>query len=150
MAWDEEADGVFRGGGVKGLGIAGALRGCGADGHYPIKRWVNVAGASAGAIIAGFLAVKRDQGVPDLTPLLANTPFPSLGGSPRGGRRLGGGPNLFRNPGMARGEKFRLWMDEQLGGATFAAVRSERGESYLKMVAVDVTNSQLLLLPDDP
>jgi hypothetical protein len=27
MAWLEEADGVFRGGGVKGLGIAGALEG---------------------------------------------------------------------------------------------------------------------------
>src|SRR3954469_20251656 len=149
MAWVEEADGVFRGGGVKGVGIAGALEGFAADQRYPVKRWVNVAGGSAGAIIASFLAVKGDQGVPDLTPLLEAMPFASFEDYPRGGRILGGVPNLFRNHGMARGEKFRLWMDEQLGGATFSAVRSERGESYLKMVAVDVTNSQLLLLPDD-
>src|SRR3954453_14250725 len=149
MAWVEEADGVFRGGGVKGLGIAGALEGFAADPRYPIKRWVNVAGASAGAITASFLAVKRDQGVPDLTPLLEDMPFASFEDYPRGGRVFGGVPNLVRNHGMARGERFREWMDEQLGGATFAAGHSERGESHLKVVAVDVTNGQLLLLPDD-
>src|SRR3954452_2100598 len=149
MAWIEEADGVFRGGGVKGLGIAGALEGFAADPRYPIKRWVNVAGASAGAIMASFLAVKRQQGVADLKALLEDMPFASFEDYPRGGRVFGGVPNLFRNHGMARGEKFRQWMDEQLGGATFADVRDGRGESRLKMVTVDVTNSQLLLLPDD-
>src|SRR4051812_47608225 len=149
MAWVEEADGVFRGGGVKGLGIAGALEGFAADKEYPIKRWVNVAGASAGAIIASFLAVKGDQGVADLAKLLEDMPFASFEDYPRGGRVLGGVPNLFRNHGPARGETFRKWMDEQLGGATFADVRADHGESHLKMVTVDVTNGQLLLLPDD-
>jgi NTE family protein len=149
MAWVEEADGVFRGGGVKGIGIAGALEGFAADPRYPIKRWVNVAGASAGAIIASFLAVKRDAGVAELGPLLENTPFATFEDYPRGGRIFGGVPNLFRHHGMARGEEFRKWMDGQLGGATFGDVKSERGGSRLKMVTVDVTNGQLLLLPDD-
>jgi NTE family protein len=149
MAWVEEADGVFRGGGVKGLGIAGALEGFAADARYPIKRWVNVAGASAGAIIASFLAVERAQGVADLTKLLEDMPFASFEDYPRGGRVFGGIPNLFRNHGLARGEVFRKWMDVQLGGATFADVRDGHGESHLKMVTVDVTNSQLVLLPDD-
>jgi NTE family protein len=149
MAWVEEADGVFRGGGVKGLGIAGALEGFADDPRYPVRRWVNVAGASAGAIIASFLAVKGDAGVADLGPLLEKMPFASFEDYPRGGRLLGGIPNLFRKHGMARGETFRKWMDEQLGGATFADVKSEKGQSRLKMVAVDVTNGELLLLPDD-
>src|SRR3954469_13801050 len=149
MAWVEEADGVFRGGGVKGLGIAGALEGFAADQRYPVKRWVNVGGASAGAIIASFLAVKRAQGVADLAKLLEDMPFASFEDYPRGGRILGGVPNLFRHHGMARGEAFRKWMDEQLGGATFGDVRAAHGESHLKMVTVDVTNSQPLLLPDD-
>jgi NTE family protein len=149
VAWVEEADGVFRGGGVKGLGIAGALEGFAADPHYPVKSWVNVAGASAGAIIASFLAVKGDQGVAELGPLLERMPFASFEDYPRGGRLLGGVPNMFRHHGMARGEVFRKWIDTELGGATFAAVKSDKGTSRLKMVAVDVTNGQLLLLPDD-
>ena len=52
MDWIEEADGVFRGGGVKGLGLAGALLGFAESKDKPVKTWVNVAGASAGAIIA--------------------------------------------------------------------------------------------------
>src|SRR3954453_14104329 len=104
MAWVGEADGVFRGGGVKGIGIAGALEGFAADPQYPIKRWVNVAGASAGAIIASFLAVKGDRGVADLGPLMERTPFTSFEDYPRGGRLLGGVPNLlWRGHGLARG-----------------------------------------------
>lgn len=52
MEWVEEADGVFRGGGVKGIALAGALAGFAEHPDKPVKRWVNVAGASAGAIIA--------------------------------------------------------------------------------------------------
>jgi NTE family protein len=149
MAWLEEADGVFRGGGVKGLGIAGALEGFAADGRYPIKRWVNVAGASAGAIIASFLAVKGPDAVGALGPLMKDMPFTSFEDYPPGGRLLGGVPNLlFRKHGLAHGEAFRKWFDEVLDHATFAQVKGPQG-SRLKLVAVDVTNSQLLLLPDD-
>jgi NTE family protein len=60
MEWIEEADGVFRGGGVKGLGLAGALLGFAEHPEKPVKKWVNVAGASAGAIIACYLAAGHD------------------------------------------------------------------------------------------
>src|SRR5439155_19686647 len=60
MDWIEEADGVFRGGGVKGLGLAGALLGFAEHPTKPIKKWVNVAGASAGAILACYLAAGHD------------------------------------------------------------------------------------------
>jgi NTE family protein len=150
VAWIDEADGVFRGGGVKGLGIAGALEGFAADQDYPVRRWVNVAGASAGAIIASYLAVKGDDGVAALGKLLDEMPFASFEDFPPGGRLFGGVPNLFRRHGLARGEKFRTWFGDAIEHATFAAVKTDDGtDSRLKMVAVDVTNRQLLLLPDD-
>ena len=151
MEWVEEADGVFRGGGVKGLAIAGALQGFAAHPRRPIKRWVNVAGASAGAIIASFLAVEGPDAVAKLEKVLAEMPTASFQDFPRGGEFLGGVPNLlFRGHGLAHGEAFRKWLDDLLGHATFAAVKGppELG-SRLKLTAVDVTNSQLLLLPDD-
>jgi NTE family protein len=150
VEWTEEADGVFRGGGVKGLGIAGALEGFAADPRYPVKRWVNVAGASAGAIIASYLAVKGDDAVAGIGPVMKKMPFEKFEDFPRGGRLLGGVPNLFRRHGLAHGEFFRHWLDDTLGSPTFADVKTPDGaDSRLKLVAVDVTNSQLLLLPDD-
>ena len=56
MEWIPEADGVFRGVGVKGLALAGALCGFAEHPTKPITTWKSVAGASAGAIIASYLA----------------------------------------------------------------------------------------------
>ena len=57
LEWVDEADGVFKGGGVKGLALAVALAGCAEHPTKPIRRWKSVAGASAGAIIAGYLSI---------------------------------------------------------------------------------------------
>jgi NTE family protein len=150
MAWNEQADGVFRGGGVKGLGLAGALLGFAEHPTKPIKEWVNCAGASAGAIIASYLAVKRDKGVEGLEKLLRETDFREFQDFPPGGKIFGGAPNLLFNHGLAHGNAFRDWFDEVLGGATFSAVKAPDGKNYrLKLIAVDVTNRELLLLPDD-
>jgi NTE family protein len=150
MAWLEEADGVFRGGGVKGLGLAGALLGFAEHPEKPIKEWVNVAGASAGAIIACYLAVNREDGVEGLEKLLRATDFRRFQDFPHGGEVFGGGRNLLVNHGLAHGEAFRSWFDGVLGEATFSAVKTPDGRhSRLKLIAVDVTNRQLLLLPDD-
>src|SRR3978361_130102 len=111
MDWTEEADGVFRGGGVKGLGIAGALQGFAVDPEYPVKRWVNVAGASAGAIIASYLAVKGDEAVDGIGRVMKDMPFVKFQDFPPGGKLFGGVPNLFRKHGMAHGEFFRNWLE---------------------------------------
>ena len=55
----DAADGVFEGGGVKGIAFVGALE---AARERGIERWVNVAGTSAGAIIASLLAVGYEPG----------------------------------------------------------------------------------------
>ena len=138
-----EADGVFQGGGVKGIALVGALLGFAERGY---NRWVNVAGTSAGAIVAAYLACGHDAY--DTEQLLRSAPYSRFKDFGPGGRLLGGGWNLIRRRGLARGEYMRRWLDEQLGGKTFAAV-SENGRSHLKLIAADVTRRELLVLPDD-
>jgi NTE family protein len=148
MDWIEEADGVFRGGGVKGLGLAGALLGFAEHPEKPVKRWVNVAGASAGAIIACYLAVGHDAD--DIADLMKRTKFGSFQDFPRPGKAIGGGINLMRRHGLARGEAFRTWFDDELEHRTFSSVKTDDGtRSRLKLIACDVTNRALLVLPDD-
>ncbi len=148
MEWIEEADGVFRGGGVKGLGLAGALLGFAHHPEKPVTKWVNVAGASAGAIIACYLAIGHDA--EDIVALMKRTKFGAFQDFPRGGKLFGGGPNLIRKHGLAHGEAFRKWFSTELDGATFAATKTADGKaSRLKLITVDVTNRALLVLPDD-
>jgi NTE family protein len=147
-AWIPEADGVFRGGGVKGLGLAGALLGFAEHPEKPIKRWVNVAGASAGAIIACYLAAGHSA--EDIAALMTRTKFGDFQDFPWPGKFLGGGRNLIRRHGLAPGEAFRRWFSKELDGKTFSAVKTDDGRRYrLKLIAVDVANRALLVLPDD-
>jgi NTE family protein len=147
MEWIDEADGVFRGGGVKGLGLAGALLGFAEHKTKPVTKWKNVAGASAGAIIASYLATGHSA--QEMRDLLQKTRFDqfmdfgSLG-------KLSAGWNLIRRHGAARGAYFRDWFDDVLGGATFGQVKTEDGKSsYLKLITVDILNREMLVLPDD-
>ena len=151
MEWITEADGVFRGGGVKGLALAGALCGFAEHPTKPITTWTNVAGASAGAIIACYLATGHDA--QQMLDLMKKTKFDSFADFPLHSKLLGG-LNLIAEHGMARGRAFERWFDDVLEGATFADVRkpSRNGGSpewRLKLIAVDVTNRRLLVLPDD-
>jgi NTE family protein len=151
MEWIDEADGVFRGGGVKGIGLAGALCGFAEHPTKPVRRWVNVAGASAGAIIACYLAL--DHSAAEMADLLEHgTPFESFQDFPRGSKALGV-VSLLRGGGMAAGRAFESWFDGVLKGATFQRVAVPQNGAQpdwrLKLIAVDITNRRLLVLPDD-
>ena len=151
MQWIDEADGVFRGGGVKGLALAGALAGFAEHPTQPVRTWKNVAGASAGAIIACYLATGHDAH--EMLALMKRTNFGQFADFPLGRKLLGAGRLLVRH-GMAPGRAFERWFDDVLGGATFAAVRRPQqgaaAESWsLKLIACDVTSRRLLVLPDD-
>jgi NTE family protein len=147
MDWIDEADGVFRGGGVKGLGLAGALQGFAQHPEKPVTKWVNVAGASAGAILACYLACGHDA--EDIVDLMKQTKFGNFQDFPPPGKLVGGGRNLVRRHGLAHGEAFRRWFADQLEHKTFAATKTDAGGYRLKLIAVDVTNKALLVLPDD-
>ena len=152
MDWINEADGVFRGGGVKGLALAGALCGFAEHPTQPITTWKNVAGASAGAILACYLATGHtaDQ----MLELMKKTDFNSFADFPLHNKLLGGVDLVFEH-GMAKGDAFEQWFDGVLEGATFAKVRKPAAngatapEWSLKLIAVDVTDRALLVLPDD-
>lgn len=142
MMEHHEADGVFQGGGVKGIALVGALLGFAEQGW---TEWKNVAGTSAGAIIAAYLAC--GHGPDELEALLRSTPYDKFEDFGPGGKTIGGGLNLIRHHGLAHGEYFHRWFYEQTEGKTFGDVAAS-GRT-LKLIAADVTHRELLVLPDD-
>src|SRR5438552_905570 len=100
VAWITEADGVFRGGGVKGLALAGALCGFAEHPTKPIKTWKCVAGASAGAIIACYLATGPSAA--EMLELMKKTTFSQFAPFPLRNTPLGIGRLPFKH-GLASG-----------------------------------------------
>ena len=153
IEWSGQADGVFRGGGVKGLALAGALVGMAEHPSKPVTQWKNVAGASAGAIIASFLACNDDK--PDvgkrMIALLDPEVLVSFQDFPLHSKIVGGIPRLLFKHGMAPGKAFEKWFDGVLEGRTFDGMTTtgDWGDSRLKLIAADVTNRRLLVLPED-
>jgi NTE family protein len=139
---NQEADGVFQGGGVKGIALVGALIEFAEKGW---ANWVNVAGTSAGSIIACYLAC--GHGADDLERLLRQTPYEQFQDFGAGGKAFGGGLNLIRHHGLAHGEFFHRWFLEQTEEKTFGDVKA--AGRTLKLIAADVTHKELLVLPDD-
>jgi NTE family protein len=153
-ATDFHADLVFEGGGVKGIGLAGALQTLEEHGYVP----QNVAGTSAGAISAALLAAGytadelreiivsldyrqfQDRAWEDKVPLIE--------------RSL----SLLLDLGLYEGDRFLEWMRERLetkGVRTFADLvhpdfaDDPRFRSRLQVIASDVTTHELLVLPRD-
>ena len=128
MEWIEEADGVFRGGGVKGLGLAGALLGFAEHPEKPVKKWVNVAGASAGAIIACYLAVGHDAD--DIAALMTKTNFGAVPRLPAGRRDPRRRPEFAAQARAgARRCVQATGSAKQLEGKTFARRRPTTGRA---------------------
>jgi len=151
MQWIDEADAVFRGGGMKGLALVGALVGFAEHPTKPVRTWKCVAGASDGAIIAAYLAIGHDAG--EMLELMRRTSFGRLADFPLHSKVLGVGRLLLRR-GMAPGKALERWLDSVLGDEPFAAVRKPEGADpldpwRLKLIAVDVTAGRLLVLPGD-
>src|SRR4051812_23169268 len=112
VPWPGRADGVFRGGGVKGAALAGAIAGMYDHPTKPVREWVNVAGASAGAILAGYLAVHgHPEGIVDE---VNQIPYKDLQDFPKGHRTLGVLNLLWGGHGLARGDGFERWFDSEM------------------------------------
>lgn len=138
----QQADAVFQGGGVKGIALVGALLAFAEQGW---NEWVCVAGTSAGSIVAGFLGCGYTPA--QLEDVLRKTPYASFEDFGPAGEVIGGGINLVAHHGLAHGEAFHRWFDGMIEGQTFGDV-AKRGKT-LKMIAADITQKQLLVLPDD-
>jgi NTE family protein len=159
----DRADGVFEGGGVKGIAFAGAV--AAAREELGVKEWVNVAGTSAGAIAAALLAVGYDAG--ELKELLS-IDYGSFADYGRGGLVFSGLKNALVRKGLARGEYFQEWLRKcfeksplgEADPAFGALVRKDlppdlpadlaaRARYKLRVIASDVTGGRMLVLPDD-
>lgn len=148
------ADGIFEGGGVKAFAMLGAL-------HEAEKRgyaWVNVAGTSAGAIIASFVAAGYNAGeIKDLVWSLDFKKFRDkdwLGQIPY----LGPALRIWLKNGLYKGGFLEKWVRQVLaakGIHTFKDLVLKGFENDSKcryklvVIATDVSRRRLLRLPYD-
>ena len=153
-ASDKYVDLVFEGGGVKGIGLAGALATLEERGYEP----QNVAGTSAGAITAALLAAGYSAA--ELRKLIIELDYRQFQDKawedklPLIERSL----SLLLDLGLYEGERFLAWIREHLeakGVRTFADLvhpdfaDDPRYRSRLQVIASDVTKHELLVLPRD-
>ncbi|WP_262173978.1 patatin-like phospholipase family protein [Saccharococcus sp. Marseille-Q5394] len=137
-------DGVFAGGGLKGFALVGAYQALEEKGY----RFKRVAGTSAGAILACFIAagytgkeIEQMMQEEDLKLLLDPRkmilPIPFM-------KWL----LLYLRMGLYQGNALEDWFFEKLsakGIYNFA----DLPEGSLKLVASDLTNGKMIVLPDD-
>lgn len=141
-------DAIFEGGGVRGISFAGAI-------SYLEEQdftWNNLAGTSAGSIVATLLCVgytgteiKKILETLDYTKFMEKDKLQSI---PFVGKYLG----LIFEKGMYDSSYIESWMNRLLiakGKTKFKDVLDENGKSKLKIIASDVTKQQMLVFPDD-
>lgn len=141
------ADVVFQGGGIKAIGFIGAI--CRLEERG--IAYENLAGTSAGALIASLLSVGYSGR--DLKKLMETMEYSRfaqknvINGIPLAGKFL----NLFIEKGLYGTD----YLEEYLNKLYFAKGKtkfkdvSQNGKSRLKIIASDITRKKLLILPDD-
>lgn len=141
------ADLICEGGGVKGIALVGAICRLEKEGYTFQK----LAGTSAGAIIASLLAVGYSG--KELVEILFDVDFKTfmdknkLTSIPI----VGSIASLIKSKGLYSGNTIEKFLEEKLkakGKIKFKDI-SINGVSPLKITATDITNRELLILPDD-
>jgi len=140
-------DAVFEGGGMRGIGIVGAINcmeHCGCE-------FQRVAGSSAGAIIASLVAA--GYSALQIRKMLVEISFlkfmdkDKLQRLPLLGKPLG----IIKEKSLYSGDYLQSFMDNllKLKGITKFKDVYENGEYKLKIIASDITNKKSLVIPDD-
>lgn len=139
-----QVNAVFEGGGVKAIGLAGAV----SEAERRGMVFNQVAGTSSGSIIASLLAAGYTG--KDMNQIIIDTPFTSF--LRRGWlhqiKWVGPVVRLVVKKGLYAGEELERWIYNLLlakGIRTFGDL--ENGQ--LKIIASDITMGRLLVLPDD-
>src|SRR5437588_2124801 len=150
--YEHNVDLVCEGGGVKGIGLAGAYSVLDERGYKP----QNVAGTSAGAITAALIAAGYSSA--ELKEVVFGLDFRRFEDKswedhiPVIGTPL----SILIEEGIFKGDEFLTWMRGLLAAKnvhTFADLKTEftdpKYTSRLQVIASDVTSRQLLVLPRD-
>jgi NTE family protein len=147
------ADAVFEGGGVKGIALVGAVAFAEEKGYH----WANLAGTSAGAIVASLLASGYTGA--ELKGLISNVDY--LKFKDKKGLYLPiAGPlsNLIFEKGIYDGRYFEKWLRDLLRRKNVRTFRDLISDEFkddaryrfkLRVIASDITNGRLLILPQD-
>lgn len=142
-----KADAVFEGGGMRGIGIVGALsyfEGCGYE-------WQRLAGTSCGALLAALIA--SGYSAKELKKLMIETDFNKfldrqmLQKIPLIGKAIG----FFKEKAMYSGDYIEKWVTDLLKAKGVVKFKDlcKDGECRIKIIASDVTRKSILVLPDD-
>ncbi|WNF35089.1 patatin-like phospholipase family protein [Bacillaceae bacterium IKA-2] len=137
-------DGVFEGGGIKGLAHIGAISVIEEAGY----KWERLAGTSAGSIIAALLAVGYRAS--EIKDLMLDFPYEKIEQRGMLAKFPLVGPILsllFKN-GIYKLTVLEQWMEQALkkkGKTTFG----DLPENKLKIVITDISNNRMSILPDD-
>ena len=151
-----KADGVFSGGGVKGLAFAGAITGAAEAGY---TEWGKLAGTSAGAITAMALAVGYDAaGLKEIFNTLDLSRIADYGV----GDELRIPINLAEHHGATHGVALHEWIEELLDQApinkglaqadkvkTFGQLEARSGAEKLQVIGTDLAHTRMVVFPED-
>lgn len=137
-------DGVFSGGGIKGLALIGASQAVEMRG----LRFARLAGTSAGAIIAAFLAAGyRSDEIFQLMEDLELREFLDERKAIMPFRFLKW-ISIYWRLGLYKGNKLEAWIAEKLRAKNIS-VFGDLPYGALKIVASDLTEGKMIILPDD-
>lgn len=142
-----KADAVIAGGGIRGIGVVGAL--CCME-KYGYE-WCKVAGTSSGAIIASLLVAGYTA--KEIKKMIVQINFLKfkdkslLQRIPLIGKSIG----IIRHKGIYSGNYLESWMRELLSRKGIKKFKDvmDNGESRLKIIATDITKKKRIILPDD-
>lgn len=137
-------DGVFSGGGIKGFAFVGAIQVL-EERDFQFKR---VAGTSAGAILASFIAAGYTA--KEIEKMLDELQLKTLLDPPKGARTL---PfmkwlNLYFRLGLYKGKALEKWFYKKLAEKDVYTF-DDLPRGALRLVTSDLTNGRLIVLPDD-
>lgn len=137
-------DGVFEGGGVRGIAHIGGAQAIEENGY----RWNRLAGTSAGSIIATLLAcgyssseIKEVMESLDYKRFMKGSWIDKV-------PLIGKGLNLFLNEGLYDNSYEEEWLDDllkQKGIRNFDDIEEDK----LKIIISDISNGRMVTIPDD-
>ena len=159
------ADAVFEGGGVKGIGLVGALKTFEDNGYH----WKNISGTSAGSIVATLVAVGCSA--EEIKKLMLQLDFKKIADKNRFNIPIFSNfCNLIFKKGIFKGDYLKNWIDEALSNklslkrerkVTFGdlIIPEEKGillnnnkykrKYKLHIIATDISHGKMLILPED-
>jgi NTE family protein len=139
-----QADGVFMGGGIKGLALVGAVKAAAEAGW---DEWVQLAGTSSGAIISMALAVGYDaRGLREAADSFDFSKVDDYG--PLG--RFEVPVNLALLRGVTHGKVLAAWIEQLLAQAPRPArVFGDLAPGKLRVVGTDLAHTRMVVFPED-